>query len=57
MSFYRSLPLIMGVNADLNGLVFVGNKCWGVIGFSMRLGTDFFLRVCILHFQMVGSML
>ena len=57
VSFYRSLPLIMGVNADLNGLVFVGNKCWGVIGFSMRLGTDFFLRVCVWRFQTVGPML
>ena len=25
--FYRSLPLIIGINADLNGLVSVGNKC------------------------------
>ena len=34
--FYRSLPLIMGVNADLNGHVFVGNKCWGIIGFNVK---------------------
>ena len=35
--FYRSLPLIMGINVDLNGLVSVGNKCWGVIGFNVLL--------------------
>ena len=35
--FYRSLPLIIGINANLNGLVFVGNKCLGVIGFNVLL--------------------
>lgn len=32
--FYWSLPLIMSVIADLNGLESVGNKCWGVIDFN-----------------------
>ena len=35
--FYRSLPLIMGIDASLNDLVSVGNKCWGVIEFNVLL--------------------
>ena len=35
--FYRSLPLIIGIIADHNGLGFAGNKCWGVIGFNVLL--------------------
>ena len=35
--FYKSLPLIMGIIANHNGLGFVGNKCWGVIGFNVLL--------------------
>ena len=47
--FYRSLPLIMGINVDLNDLVSVGNKCWGVIGFNVLLPIDLsvtFLLIC-----------
>ena len=27
----------MGINADLNGLVSVGKKCWGIVGFNVLL--------------------
>ena len=37
MPFYRPLSLIMGINADLNGLVSIGKKCWGIVGFNVLL--------------------
>ena len=37
MPFYRPLSLIMGINADLNGLVSFGKKCWGIVGFNVLL--------------------
>ena len=35
--FYRPLSLIMEINADLNGLVSIGKKCWGTVGFNVLL--------------------
>ena len=37
MPFYRPLSLIMGINAELNGLVSVGKKCCGNVGFNVLL--------------------
>ena len=37
MPFYRPLSLIMGINVELNGLVSVGKKCWGIVGFNVLL--------------------
>ena len=38
--FYWPLSLIMGINADLNGLVSIRNKYWGIVGFNVLLHVD-----------------
>lgn len=38
--FYRSLPLRIGVIANLYDFRFVGNECWGVIKFNDLLPID-----------------
>ena len=47
--FCRSLPLIMGVNADLNGLVSICNKSLGVIGFNVLLPISSSVTVLLVY--------
>ena len=37
----------MGINYDLNGLVSVGKKCWGIVGFNVLLHVGPFVTLLL----------